>query len=213
MKTMNDAQQTLTSAEWLSALMDGEAASQVVAAGTTNGLTAAVLDGARADWNCYQAISDVLTVPSTASAALKYGADPAFVQRLMHRIDREPMEKPAPPSGGAALNAVNPLAQPSAVAANDAVFRWKLVAGFASFGAVGAVVWALLGTPISGPTQLASSVTNTELIVASPQGPMVRDSRLEELVLAHKQLGSTSLQVPSGFLRSAGFESNNIDRR
>jgi sigma-E factor negative regulatory protein RseA len=36
---------------------------------------------------------------------------------------------------------------------------------------------------------------------------MVRDARLEELLAAHRQLGSNSaLQLPSGFLRNATFE-------
>ena len=37
---------------------------------------------------------------------------------------------------------------------------------------------------------------------------MIRDPRLDELLAAHKQFGSTSaLQMPAGFLRNATFES------
>ena len=43
--------------------------------------------------------------------------------------------------------------------------------------------------------------------MTSPQGPVVRDARLEELLAAHKQFGATSaLQEPSGFLRNATFD-------
>jgi len=55
--------------------------------------------------------------------------------------------------------------------------------------------------------QLAQTPAPQQLVVASPQGPMVRDARLEELLAAHKQLGGTSaLQESSGFLRNATFE-------
>ncbi|MDB5931304.1 MAG: anti sigma-E protein RseA, partial [Polaromonas sp.] len=45
------------------------------------------------------------------------------------------------------------------------------------------------------------------ILVSSPQGPIVRDARLEELLAAHKQFGATSaFQESSGFLRNATFE-------
>jgi sigma-E factor negative regulatory protein RseA len=50
--------------------------------------------------------------------------------------------------------------------------------------------------------------------VDSPAGPMVRDARLEEMLAAHKEVGGMSaLQVPSGFLRNATFETpRNVGR-
>ncbi|MDU7587859.1 MAG: anti-anti-sigma factor, partial [Acidovorax sp.] len=44
---------------------------------------------------------------------------------------------------------------------------------------------------------------------AGPDGQqvMLRDPRLDELLAAHKQFGSTTaLQMPAGFLRNATFE-------
>ena len=42
---------------------------------------------------------------------------------------------------------------------------------------------------------------------ADGQQVMIRDPRLDELLAAHKQFGSTSaLQMPAGFLRNATFE-------
>jgi sigma-E factor negative regulatory protein RseA len=39
------------------------------------------------------------------------------------------------------------------------------------------------------------------------QQVMIRDPRLDELLAAHKQFGSTAaLQMPAGFLRNANFE-------
>jgi sigma-E factor negative regulatory protein RseA len=86
------------------------------------------------------------------------------------------------------------------------------VAGFASLAAVSAIAWNASGllSPAAAP-QLAQApaAVSQQVVVASPQGPMVRDARLEELLAAHKQLGGTSaLQEPSGFLRNATFETS-----
>ena len=196
---MIHTQANLSSAESLSALVDGDFDSHVV--------TSALDDRMRADWNSYQAIGDVLRAPSAAASKAVYGADAAFVQRLMQRLENEKIENLPPRLTGVFV------AKPHAAAANDATFRWKLVAGFASFGAMAAVAWSLVSAPGGAPEQLAKNAAATELVVTSSQGPMVRDARLEELLSAHKQLGGTSLQAPSGFLRNAGFESTNNGQR
>ena len=196
-------QANLTPAESLSALVDGEVGAQH--------LLASMPSSVRSDWDSYQTIGHVLRAPSSAAA---HGADPAFVERLMQRLKHETFE-PALPLAAAVMNtAVNTVASQDAVAANDGVFRWKLVAGFASFSAVAVFAWTLTSNPpTSQQQQLAAQPSNTELLVASPQGTMVRDARLEELLSAHKQLGGTSLQAPSGFLRNAGFDSTSSGQR
>jgi len=92
--------------------------------------------------------------------------------------------------------------------ANDGVFRWKLVAGVACLAAVSAMAWnvsGLLGA--ASEPQLAQAPLAASVMVASPQGVVVRDARFEELLAAHRQLGATSaLQEPSGFLRNAVFD-------
>jgi len=114
-----------------------------------------------------------------------------------------------------------------APAANDAVFRWKMVAGFASLAAVMAVSWTLLGTapgsPASGGQMAAltspSSSTQVpvavappsaggqEVVVNTPQGPVIRDAQLEERLAEHRQYGGMSaLQMPAGFLRNATYD-------
>lgn len=196
---MTHTQANVSSAESLSALVDGDFESPV--------LTSALDDKMRAVWNSYQAIGDVLRAPGAAASKAVYGADAVFVQRLMQRLENEKIEN-SPPRLTATF-----VAKPHAAAANDATFRWKLVAGFASFGAMAAVAWSLVSVPGGTPEQLAKNAAATELVVTSPQGPMVRDARLEELLSAHKQLGGTSLQAPSGFLRNAGFESTNNGQR
>lgn len=185
-------------AESLSALVDGELAVPI----DLNDLDASI----DAEWNAYQTIGEVIRAPRSDASLAIYGADPAFLQRLTLQLNHETIQ---PPTAVAAYL----VAKSQPAAANDATFRWKLVAGLASFGAVAAVGWSLVGAPVAAPEQLARTAPGTELVVASPQGLMVRDARLEELLSAHKQLGGTSLQAPSGFLRHAGFESTNRDER
>ena len=124
------------------------------------------------------------------------------------------------------------VAQVRAPAANDAVFRWKLVAGLASLAAVMAVSWSVLETapagmvPSAAVPQLAlvppapedaggvrSVATATSvaapLAVNTRQGVLIRDAELEALMAEHRQNGGVSaLQMPAGFLRNATFDSN-----
>ena len=65
----------------------------------------------------------------------------------------------------------------------------------------------------AGP-QLARTEAPQQVLVMSDQGPMVRDARMMELLAEHKQFGGTSaLQMPSGFLRNATFETSQGERR
>ena len=194
-------QANLTPAESLSALVDGEVGAQHRLASMPSSVCS--------DWDSYQTIGHVLRATSSAAA---HGADPAFVERLMQRLTHETIQPSLPLSPSEMNTAVNTVASQHAVAANDGIFRWKLVAGFASFSAVAMFAWTLTSNPPASQ-QLAAQPANTELLVASPQGPMVRDARLEELLSAHKQLGGTSLQAPSGFLRNAGFDSTSSGQR
>jgi sigma-E factor negative regulatory protein RseA len=107
------------------------------------------------------------------------------------------------------------VAAESASAANDSVFRWRMVAGIAAIAAVGSIVWSLFGAqPGAAGAQLAqqSSPAGPATVVASSIEPpvqpqvMLRDPRLDELLAAHKQFGGASaLQQPAGFLRNATF--------
>ena len=186
--------------EMLSALFDGQAGSEKV----LGDLSEVSMQNMHSDWRCYQMIGDTLRSSSYASIL---GADPAFLQRIRAGLVGEVMDEPLKPLAAAAQGAV---ATPSIAAANDHQFRWKLVAGFASLGAVAAVAWSMSGAFLGPPgSQLAQTTGVVQtLVTASPEGPMIRDPRLEELLSAHKQLGGTSLQVPSGFVRNAGFEAS-----
>lgn len=177
--------------EMISALVDGELDGDELAAAL------AVLSSdpqALQDWQAYHLVGDVLRSPDLAAGAL---SSSAFLDRFSSRLAAEP---PLAPAGRAPAG---PLAGASrAEPANDAMFRWKLAAGFASVAAAVSVGWALLGSAVPQPSapQLAA--------VPAPAGAvMIRNPQLDELLAAHKQLGgSGALQMPASFVRQATFD-------
>ncbi len=195
--------------EQLSALADGELGPEQVAA---------LVQASRQDasmlqtWGSYHAIGDALR--AHARDAQTSGGKPLAAQ--LPRWAEPPVAQP-----------IGQLASRPA-AANDALFRWKLVAGVAALAAVGSVVWALTGAqggPVGpqlaqrgGPAATAVAPVATVSADALPASAatasaaetapvMIRDARLDELLAAHKQFGGASaLQQPAGFLRNATFQ-------
>ncbi len=189
--------------ESLSALADGELSGAELAGGKSD----IQLNTLHSDWNSYQVIGYALR--DAAASSVLAGADPAFLQRLNLRLADEKVGLPV-----LSVSREGLLALPNQPAANESVFRWKLVAGLASVSAALVVAWGFVGAPVgSTATQLSQSPAAEQVVVSSPQGLMVRDARLEELMAAHKQLGGSSLQAPSGFLRNAGFENSQTGQR
>ena len=198
----------------LSALMDGQL--QGAEAGAALRMMAS--SEARDCWQVYHLVGDVLRSSDLAAC----GRDSLFLTRLSARLQDE-----------AVPVAVVPAAQPadtrdvSRPAANDGVFRWKMVAGLASFAAVAAIGWGVMGGigPQAGvgvqlsqggapaPTQIATLAAPVPVTVASNPAEadagavMLRDARLDELLAAHRQTsGATALGNAAGFLRNATFE-------
>lgn len=161
---------------------------------------------ASGSWDAYHVIGKALRSPGSTVQLTDF----AFLARLNQQLAKEP-------SFGTGLWASTPIVaagERRGPASNDGNFRWKMVAGFACAAAVSAIAWSVNGLmpPAAGP-QLAQvetsagGATGQQFVVAAPQGLMVRDARLEELLAAHKQFGATSaFPVPSGFLRNATFE-------
>lgn len=161
---------------------------------------------ARANWQAYHLIGDVLRGASGVTVSARPA--PEFVAAVCERLRAEPVAH-EPLS--------TPLPHVRAPAANDSVFRWKLVAGAASLAAVVAVSWTLIGAagvpPTSAGSQLAlnsgpSAQPQTDaVVVQTAQGQVLRDVRLEELLAEHRQYGGMSaLQMPAGFLRNATYD-------
>ena len=194
----------MTTPELLSALADGQLDEQDFSAA----LEACGRDDAALEcWNTYHLIGDLLRSPADLRASsLAAGGEIGFASRLSARLAQETVATAvAVPS--ARLPASAGIVHHRGPASNDGNFRWKLVAGVASLAAVSAIAWNASGlmAPSSAP-QLAQA-SSPQIVVTSPQGPVVRDARLEELLAAHRQFGTTSaLQESSGFLRNATFE-------
>lgn len=188
----------VTSAELLSALVDGEPR------GDDLDLALSACrddDGLLERWSAYHLIGDALRFP-TVGVQLAGGG---FRQRFAQRLALEPDHAVKPPQRPDLSTKVVGAA-PHASAANDHSFRWKLLAGFASLIAVSAVSWSLFSLVNLESAQLAVLPSAEQVLIATPQGPLVRDARLNEWMEAHRQLGSSPTQMPSGFLRSATFE-------
>ncbi len=180
-------------------------------------------------WNAYHLIGEALRGPGSSVRL----TDASFLIRLNRQLARQPgvgpefqttvpvqvsMPYSSVVHNSAPTTAMGARGEP---ASNDGYFRWKRVAGFACAAVICAVAWnaSVLILPSPRPQlaqsgALAGDTEPLQVVVASPQGLMVRDARLEELLTAHKQLGATSAwPVPSGFLRNATFETPQSPRR
>ncbi|WP_462387502.1 sigma-E factor negative regulatory protein [Acidovorax sp. Q11] len=191
--------------ERLSALADGQLQGDELSAAFA--YAAEDEDGAKT-WQLYHLVGDVLR-----SADLAQPANPAFMARLREQLAQEALpERPHAPVPVTVVAAGLPEA------ANASVFRWKMVAGFASLAAVAAIGWTSLaslqgagaGAQLAAVPERSSPAPVAPVVAvadADGQQVMLRDPRLDELLAAHKQFGSTSaLQMPAGFLRNATFE-------
>lgn len=200
----------IQTSEMISALADGQLRDEAFSRGVET-ITGDQL--AQETWRTYHMIGDVMR-----SGELSAGTDPAvFVSRFQKRLSQEPMFE----TKSNANNLVAVETQPTAAsllqlekpAANDASFRWKMIAGCASLAAVAAIGWTALGgiggsTSQPGSAELAAVSSQSGAVPTSGErGVMLRDARLDELLAAHRQFGGASaLQMPAGFLRNATFE-------
>ena len=199
--------------ELVSALADGQLRGEEFARAVT---LAGVAGDARATWHAYHVVGDVLRDGETGPI----GQEAAFMQRLQKRLAQE--TKPVALMPAHPARVLEPVlmkrGDPSGQelqSANDAVFRWKMVAGLASLAAVTVIGWqAVSGIAIQNDsTTLAQANVNQPIaavlqpmIDVEPQ-VMLRDPQLDALLAAHRQFGGTSaLQMPAGFLRNATFE-------
>lgn len=189
--------------EALSALLDGEVCAddfEALLAPGSEEMASLLSDG-----QTYELIGDVLRGrPVQRSVG---GA--AFAGAVMARLRDAPLTVPQPvvlQTGGGRR-----------AAANDAVFRWKLVAGLASLAAVVAVTWTIgtggqygdLSSPQMANASPVSEFASTiqPVVVQTAQGQVLRDARLEQLLSEHRQFGGMSaLQAPAGFLRNATYD-------
>ena len=230
-----------TAREWLSALVDGECPPErlahalaapgrqrpVLGADRSADLDAALDADLCADWSLHHWIGE-----SLRGEPAHPPASPDFASAVLARLAAEPAPAWSPVAAAPQLPATHALpevrAQPAAPvpapqsAANDAVFRWKMVSGLASVAAVAALSWSLLpgaATPDAGqqwaqsPPPLVAAAPDAAAqpadlqTVTTAHGLVWRDPQFEAMMAAHRQHGSlNALHVPVGFMRNATYD-------
>jgi sigma-E factor negative regulatory protein RseA len=226
---MDNGTESLSMAEVVSALADGEGDSAAVAA-----VSAAWRDDAevRARWHGYQLIGDAMRSDELAGR----GRDAEFLKSLRVRLDREPVVlAPARPSDRVAARELpasgraRRWATPAAMAAGfmmvaGAVLVTRAPAPPAAQTLVQAAPAAVATPALTAPassTVVAPALPSSNVKVANAnapaarsqevavpfQGVLLRDARMQQYFAAHQQFGgSTALGLPSAFLRNATFE-------
>lgn len=182
--------------ELISALADGRLQGEAFGRGVELAVSDPV---AREAWAAYHLIGDVLR-----SGELAIASDPsAFMARLNERLrDEQPIGAPA-----SLQREEGAFRAPARDPANDV--RWKVLAGFASLAAVGAIAWNLAGPVGVRPpaAELAKAGPGAQATPAGERAVMIRDPQLDELLAAHRQLrGPSALQISAGFVRNATFD-------
>jgi sigma-E factor negative regulatory protein RseA len=215
MPNVNTQIDTRMDKETISALMDG----QLNGARLSVALRGTETAEARENWLLYHLVGDVLRSSELARGSHNL----AFAERVSQRLG----ESSARPDKPAAATSTDETSDTRRTAANDSVFRWRMVAGLASFVAVAAIGWGVLGgapvnegsrlaqSPVNatgGAAQVATLADSSAPAVAPLESPaeepaMWRDPRLDELLAAHRTATDASMLGSTvGFLRNATFE-------
>src|SRR6478736_5546238 len=156
--------------EQVSALVDGQLRGDEFASAVERVCGHDELRGA---WHTYHVVGEVLR--SGQHVACQDST--AFVSRFRERLAAEGLR----PAVAPVVDAQVPTG-PRAQAANEPVFRWKLVAGIASVAAVAAIGWSLSASVLQGPSggaQLAQQQGNVAVpVLASSVLPPVESSTM-----------------------------------
>ena len=168
---------------------------------------------ARAFWYGLHVAGDALRGEITANATANttnIAKDMAFLDTFRANLTKEPLLKPAVKPRAEPIVQSNALISALPIA-NDSFFNWKWVGGLSAAAAAVVFSWNLVAATSNAPNgsgaQLAqSAVQAAPVATASTAGVMLRSPQLDALIAAHNQAGgSSALQMPSGFLRSATF--------
>jgi sigma-E factor negative regulatory protein RseA len=158
---------------------------------------------ARAAWHGLHVAGDALRGEAIHTMA-QNGKDIAFFDTFRANLAQEPLLQSC--QQASELRLTVPVA-------NDPVFNWKWVSGLSAAAAVVALSWNLVSTTatapnVSGAQFAQSAVQAAPTATQTSAGVMLRNPQLDALIAAHNQVGgSSALQMPSGFLRSATFNS------
>lgn len=196
------------SAEQLSALMDGDLESGVVAQACRGWRDTAE---SREIWHRFHLIGDVMRSEDLASTAVR---DAAFLRGLRERLAAEPVviaPQPLPAAvavAGARRSRRWGWRAPAAVAAGFVVVAGVLVVTRAPQPAAVEQAAVVPAAAAVVPVAAAEPAVEPQPMVAN--GQVIRDARLERYLAAHQQFAGTSaLGVPSAFLRRATTDAAN----
>ena len=188
-----------TTREQISALADGELDERQLDAA----LASLRDQDARADWDLYHQIGDLLR-----SDDMAVGLSPGFSARMAARLDAEPTIV-APPS------AVAPAQVKSA--ARSSARKWALpsMAAAAAMASVAFIATPQLMVAMKGdssstaqaPVQLAGGEQPGIVAASAPEGVVLRDPRIDDYLMAHQRI-SPSVYSSAQFARSATFATN-----
>ena len=164
---------------------------------------------ARAYWHSLHVTGDILR-DEALTKVLNTVQEIAFIDRFKANLAKEPPLKINTQADQVRASDVR-VSLTAAKEANDSFFSWKWAGGLSVAAAVVALSWNLVSTTATSTNgtgeQLAQSATQAAPVVTqTAAGAMLRNPQLDALIAAHSQAGgSSALQMPSGFLRSATF--------
>jgi sigma-E factor negative regulatory protein RseA len=189
-------------AELVSALVDGQLQGEEFSRAVSY-LTET--EEAREAWDSYNWLGDAMRSGQTPLRA----HDRLFVEQFRHRIASDTKSLVTVDDVSKKMDVQRATVMASA---NDP--WWRRVAGLASVVLVCLLAWqgyqflGQRGQPVPAAQLAQLPVTNeVSIATAGTDGAMIRDSRLDALLAAHRQFGGISaLQMPAGFLRNATFE-------
>lgn len=182
--------------EQISALADGEVQEQQL----DMVLDALRQSEARAEWDIYHQIGDVLRSDEMAVAL-----SPGFAARMAARLDAEPpILAPVVSNGG-----LSPLAKHS-------LKRWAVPSGIAA-AAMAAMAFittpqlmvamktdAVINAETGGATAPSDGEQSAVAMASAPGGVVLRDPRIDDYLLAHQRF-SPSVYSTAQYARTATF--------
>jgi sigma-E factor negative regulatory protein RseA len=199
-------------AEQLSSLVDGELDAADVERACSRWRSG---DGSQATWHAYHLIGDVLRSEDLAGS-------PGHDQRALAQLRRRLADEPAhgvpesvvrvPELRVAAVRRRRNWGALAAVAAGFAAVTGTLVVLRSPVAADATGAGQAAAPALAAPTAVAAAVRSLDRdqLVLAADGKLVRDTRLDRYLDAHKHFsGSSALGLPSSFLRGATSDASN----
>lgn len=230
-ETIDASESALSWQEQLSACVDGELTQAQYQQMWKQMQSQSSGDELHAHFAMWSLVGEAMRNPSQAQLQ----ASEPFVLNFRNRLAGESVQQP-PVEKKLKWLSMDAIARPGRDAANAAVLRWKMVAGFASLAAVAAIGWSNLSQNTQAPgVQLAevkyqaplnlaqqgrgpgltlvsrnTSGLNMGAATSSPldggSGIMIRDARIDEVLSRQQSARANALQPSADFLRSTNLQ-------